>query len=251
MLTIAICDDDRAAADAIEALLQETAARQNIEISCEPFYDGAALTEAVIEQAVCFDIIYLDIEMGGMNGIQTARTLREQNLPLLLIYVSGHEEYLKELFDSEPFRFLSEPIDRADFDRVFADACRRLQSRAGFFSYACDKIVHKIPFSRIAYFESCGRRIRIHTSDPGAEATDTGVFYGKLNELERQLPSPPTCRFLRIHQSFLINFDHVKSIGPSQVVMLDGTVLQISDERRKTVKTQFCLLLNDNGGLLR
>ena len=57
MLTIAICDDDRAAADAIEALLQETAARQNIEISCEPFYDGTALTEAVIEQAVCFDII--------------------------------------------------------------------------------------------------------------------------------------------------------------------------------------------------
>ena len=76
------------------------------------------------------------------------------------------------------------------------------------------------------------------------------MFYGKMNALERRLPPPPRCRFLRIHQSFLVNFDHIKSIGSSEIVMADGTVLPISEERRKAVKTQVCLLLNDKGGSL-
>lgn len=250
MLTIAICDDDRAAADTIEALLRECAAEENIEITCEAFYDGTALAEAITEQAACFDIIYLDIEMGGMNGIQTARVLRKQDLPLLLIYVSSHEEYLKELFATEPFRFLSKPIVREEFRRIFDDVCRRLKSRAGYFSYTYNKALHKIPFTRIAYFESRGRRLCIHTVCADPEEQDANVFYGKMNALERRLPPPPRCRFLRIHQSFLVNFDHIKSIGSSEIVMADGTVLPISEERRKAVKTQVCLLLNDKGGSL-
>lgn len=250
MLTIAICDDDRAAADTIESLLQECAAEENIEINCEAFYNGAALAETAAEQAACFDIVYLDIEMDSMNGIQTARALRKQDLPLLLIYVSGHEEYLKELFATEPFRFLSKPIDREEFHRVFSDACRRLKSRAGYFSYNYNKTLHKIPFSRISYFESRGRRLCIHTVCGNPEDQDTNVFYGKMNVLEHRLPPPPGCRFLRIHQSFLVNFDYIKSIGSCEIIMMDGTALPISEERRKTVKTQICLLLNDKGGLL-
>ena len=247
MIHIAICDDDRETVQSIETLLRETAAELQVEISCESFYDGAALAETITEQNAYFDIIYLDIEMGGMDGIRAAGLLRAQELPMLIIYVSGHEEYLKELFSTEPFRFLSKPIERAAFREVFFSACKRIQSRAGYFSFTYRKAIHKIPFNRITYFESRGRQIHIHMTGTGSESGETDMFYGKMNDLERQLPSPQSSRFLRIHQSFLVNFDHIKSIGFTEVVMMDGTALPISADRQKTAKTQFCLLLNERG----
>ena len=75
-------------------------------------------------------IAFLDIEMENMDGIHTALLLRDLALPVLIVYVSAHEEYLKELFCTEPFRFLSKPIERKDFREVFHSACRRIQSRS-------------------------------------------------------------------------------------------------------------------------
>ncbi len=244
MIHIAICDDDRETVRSIETLLRETAAELQVGISCESFYDGAALTETITEQNAYFDIIYLDIEMGGMDGIRAAELLRSQDLPMLIVYVSGHEEYLKELFSTEPFRFLSKPIESEAFREVFLSACRRIQSKAGYFSFTYKKTVHKIPYDRIAYFESRGRQIHIHMTGTGSENGETDMFYGKLNDLEKRFPSPQSSRFLRIHQSFLVNFDHIKSIGFTEVVMMDGTALPISADRQKTAKTRFCLLLN-------
>ncbi len=244
MIHIAICDDDRETVQSIETLLQENAAELHVEISCESFYDGAALTETITEQNAYFDIVYLDIEMGGMDGIRAAELLRALDLPMLIVYVSGHEEYLKELFSTEPFRFLSKPIESAAFRDVFLSACRRLQNRAGYFSFTYKKAVHKIPYDRIAYFESRGRQIHIHMAEAGSKSGNTDMFYGKMNDLEKRFPSPQSSRFLRIHQSFLVNFDHIKSIGFTEVVMMDGTVLPISADRQKTAKTRFCLLLN-------
>ncbi len=106
-------------------------------------------------------------------------------------------------------------------------------------------LLFKVPFDRIAYFESRGRQIYIHISGPAAEDHYTEVFYGKMNEVEKQI-SAVNNRFLRIHQSFLVNFDYVRVIRFSEVVMMDGQALQVSEERQKNARTQFCLMM-DNG----
>lgn len=247
MINIAICDDDLIVTKSLEKMLYEIAAESNVTIRCEPFYDGAALAEVVSEQHSYFDLIYLDIEMEDMDGIHTARQLRNLALPVLIVYVSAHEEYLKELFSTEPFRFLSKPIERKEFREVFHSACRRIQSRAAYYSFAYKKSLHKVPFDRIAYFESRGRRIHIHMSGLAAEDHYTEMFYGKMNEVEKQVASVNS-RFLRIHQSFLVNFDYVRVIGFSEVVMMDGQTLPVSEERQKNVRTQFCLMMANEDG---
>ncbi len=244
MINIAICDDDRKVTESIERMLYEIAAESNLKISCESFYDGSALAEAVAEQRSYFDLIYLDIEMNDMDGIHTARLLRTLDLPVLIIYVSAHEEYLKELFYTEPFRFLAKPVEKTDFREGFYSACRRIQSRAGYYSFTYKKAIHKVPFDRITYFESRGRRIYIHMSGLTAEESCTEVFYGKMNEVEKQIALMNN-RFLRIHQSFLVNFDHIRIIDFSKVVMMDGKTLQISEDRQKNAKARFCRMLED------
>ena len=90
----------------IEKMLYVIAKEQNIKISSAVFFDGSTLV-ANIRQGVCYDLIYLDIEMHNVNGINAAELIRNMEIPALIIYVSSYEKYLKELFSTEPFRFLS------------------------------------------------------------------------------------------------------------------------------------------------
>ena len=248
MIHIAICDDDRPLTGMVEQLLLKIASEQGIDISCEVFFDGASLLKAATEQQTGFDLIYLDIEMGDMNGIHTAMALREKEIPALIVYMSGHEEYLKELFCTEPFRFLSKPIDETTFCSVFLAACERIRKRAGYFTFFYKKACHRIPFDRITCFESNGRIISIHLSGKDEIRTDSlqNQFYGKLNDIEKQIMALNE-RFLRVHQSFLVNFDYIKMLSSTEIEMLDGRKIQISEDRRKNVKARFSALLDEKG----
>ncbi len=246
MINIAICDDDKTLTGVVEQLLYRLAAEHGIDIRCGVFFDGSSLIRAVTEQGMCFDLVYLDIEMETMNGICTAQTLRDMELPTLIVYLSGHEEYLKKLFDTEPFRFLSKPIIMKEFSTVFLSACERLQKRAGYFTFSYNKVIHKVPYNEITYFESNGRVISIHTAGKENTPLPQNRFYGKMNDIDRSVAFENR-RFLRIHQSYLVNFDYIREFASTEVTMLDGKRLQISEDRRKTVRAKFCTLLGEEG----
>lgn len=249
MISIAICDDERMFAESVEQLLCRTASGQGIPISCEVFYDGSDLIGAVTEQGMCFDLVYLDIEMAGLDGIRTALALRETGLPALIVYMSGHEEYLKELFETEPFRFLSKPLEEDRFRAVFRSACERVSRRTGYFTFSYRKVRYRLPFSRIACFESSGRVVTVCLAgqDAGKADAPQNRFYGKINDVEKQAASM-NGRFLRVHQSFLVNFDYIKAMSATEVEMLDGRRIQVSEDRRKDAMARFGALSDAEGG---
>lgn len=250
MINIAICDDDRPLTKNVERLLHEFASELGIDISCEMFHDGSDLIGAVIEQQMYFDLVYLDIKMEDMDGIHTALALREAELPTLIIYISGYEEYLKDLFYTEPFRFLSKPIDKSTFQQIFLDAYRRIQKRVGYFTFFYKKYRYRIPFDRITCFESKSRVITIHLWEKSTEGNNPiqDRFYGKMNEIEKQVTAL-NGRFLRVHQSFLVNFDYIKALSASEVVLPDGRKFQISEDRSKEIRTRFNAMADVQYGL--
>lgn len=117
MIHVAICDDDKELTKNLAQLLRVTADRQDIDVDCDLFFDGSELIRAITKQQTCFDLIYLDIEMKDIDGIHAAQALRNAELPALIVYISAHEEYWKELFCTNPFRFLSKPIEEKE--RIF------------------------------------------------------------------------------------------------------------------------------------
>lgn len=245
MINIAICDDDVAMTATIEEMLFKTAKEQSIKINCTVFFDGSTLVENIC-QGVFYDLIYLDIEMRKVNGISAAELIRSMEIPALIVYVSSYEKYLKELFNTEPFRFLSKPIDGNKFYSVFMDAYKRIRQKAEYFSFSYNKEFLKIPLNRISYFESYNRVIYIHVARnmrvENAVLDETEYrFYGKMNDVEKQL-SDSNARFIRIHQSYLVNFDYIKGMNFTKATMSDGTVLQISEDRQKKVRSQFCAM---------
>ena len=211
------------------------------------FFDGSTIVES-IRQGACYDLIYLDIEMPMVNGISAAELIRQMEVPALFIYVSSHENYAVEMSVTEPFRFVRKPIDERIFHEFFMAAYVRIGERSGYFPFTYNKAVRKIPLNRIYYFESQNRIVHIHTLKNGSAVSDDteNKFYGKMNDVERQL-SERNGNFIRIHQSYLVNFDYIKSMNFDRVCMSDGTVLQISEDRQKAVRTLFCTMAGMEG----
>lgn len=236
MINIAICDDETVIAGHIEELLLKICKKEHIQVNTDVFYEGESLNEE-ITKGTSYDIIYLDIQMEGADGIMTARQFRKVDQNALLIYVSGYDKYWMELFRFDVFAFVKKPIEESRFEQIFLEAVKRISSRHHYFVYQYKNEEHKLPCMDILYFESTGRKIRIviHNSAPV-------TYNGKLSDVEEQLDCGKV-PFLRIHQSYLVNYHHIRSRSRREVTLTDGTRLPISQERRREFGDEYSRLL--------
>lgn len=234
MVNVAICDDDIAITGHIENMLRNIAKKNFISIETEVFWKGEDLMRAV-ENGGCFDIIFLDIEMGCDDGITVARKIREIDKNVLITYVTSHESYMRESFSVRPFRFLVKPVEERQMADCFEAAYEEISSADSYFRYSYQRLNYKISIRDILYFESRKRKVYIVTEK------ETFEFYGKLNEIEESLKASKGT-FLRIHQSFLINYKHIKGLAYDFAVMDSGERLSISEDRRKLVSEQYCAM---------
>ena len=178
MLRVAICDDDLKFTGQIEALVFHESKKLGIRVETEVFSDGKTLLNS-IQNGEHYQLIFIDIEMEQVDGITAARCIREIDRTVLLIYVSGYDKYLKELFEVEPFRFLSKPLDHVQFARYFKESYKRINETEVFYQFTFNKEIRKVPVRDIVYFESNNRIVYIHLKDGSDEH-----FYGKLNNVE-------------------------------------------------------------------
>lgn len=232
MLNIAICDDDIQMTGRLEMLIKNIAKKNFVDTDIDVFWDGASLTDAVVA-GNSFDIIYLDIEMDREDGISAANRIRKYDKNVLIIYVTSHENHMKESFTVRPFRFLVKPVSEKQMEVCFKEAYEDIYTEDFYFRYSYQRINHKIPIRDILYFESNKRKVYIVTKE------ETFELYGKLNTIEKSLNK---CKvsFLRIHQSYLVNYKHVKGQSYDYVVMDNGNEISISEDRRKLISEQYC-----------
>lgn len=232
MLNIAICDDDIPTTGRMEMIVRKIAKRNFVDAETEVFWNGESLVDA-ITQGNCFDIIYLDIEMDKEDGISTAKRIRIYDRNVLIIYVTSHENHMKESFSVRPFQFLLKPVSEQQMEVCFRAAYEDINNEDFYFRFSYQRMKHKVSVRDILYFESNKRKVFIVTRE------ETFELYGKLNEIENSLKS---CKasFLRVHQSFLVNYKHVKGQAYDFVIMDNGKKISISEDRRKMISEQYC-----------
>lgn len=202
----------------------------------EVYNSGFALEKGILTGQK-FDLIYLDIQMKNGDGISTARNIRKMDENVIIIFVSSYDKYMMELFRLDVFAFIKKPIEQDSFSKTFLEANRKICSKNFFYAFKYRNQEYKIPCKDILYYESRGRQITIY--ERGGE---TYVFNGKLSDVEKNLEEGKI-PFLRIHQSYLVNYLLIKSRTKSEVVLINGTKLKISEDKQKKFSRDYGQLL--------
>ena len=175
----------------------------------------------------------IDIMMVREQYEKFISVARVVHRPPMWVYISGFDDYLKELFEVEPFRFISKPLDKDRLIRYFGEAYKRVQDIEEYFQFSFNKEIKKCPLKDIVYFESNNRTIYIHLNDG-----TTTYFYGKLADVEEKLKGSKFV-FLRPHQSYFVNYHYIKKLNFYYLTLgyLDQDIeLKISADRQKAIK---------------
>lgn len=234
MITIAICDDERPFQKALEKMVSLSMNRRNIDHQIVTFDNGRGLVEYCkdLEQNA---IIFLDLNMGEENGLETGKMICELSPEIYIVIVTAYVEYSVDGYKVNPIRYLIK--GDKNFDQSLEECIDAVLKKM---NYGVKKIVFKfkegekeLPVDNIIYIESDLHTINFYVSRcKKRKYTMTST----LNEIEKKMEG---CGFLRIHQSFLVNLKHVKNIRTYVAEMDDGTELSIPRTKYRVVKEAY------------
>ncbi len=227
MYNVGICDDGENICASIENMLLRYAKEKLVQVDVYVWYTGEGLKD-YLEQGNHLDILFLDIELFKMTGIEVGSYIRNvlDNMGLQIIYISGKASYALQLFKTQPMDFLVKPVLQEHIDHVMDLAIRIIEKRQERFEFRQGKDYYYIAMGDIVYFESKGKKIKIVTLQ------NTYEFYGRLKDVIKQLSED----FIMIHQSYVINREHVLRYTYELVELVNGTILTISKVNRRQVR---------------
>lgn len=235
-IRIAVCDDERAVSSLVEELVMKIAEELSIQCDVDVYDSGEVLCHELDKEE--YDLIFLDIELPKMNGIEIGKYIREvqRNEIVQIAYISAKEQYAMELFDYRPINFLVKPLDINKVKKVIAKLIVIVKDKIQLFTYKKGYDFVKVPISEILYFERERRKITVTTS----KMTDT--FYENLEEIYAKVKSN---KFLFVHKSFIVNYRYIRRMKYDEVEMIDGRHIPISQSHRKLIRQMYMKMVEE------
>ena len=213
--TVAICDDAAADRDYLQTLVKRWAADRGhrVELTLYPSAESFLFRYAEDKDV---QILLLDIEMGPMDGVSLARTLRKENDAVQIVFITGYLDYIADGYEVEALHYLMKPVKEEKLFAVLDRAVEKLHSNQRTLLLELPGEVVRLPVYQIRSAEVQGNYVTIHAK------TDCTVKM-TLSELEAQLDD----NFFRLGRSALVNLGCVARVRKTAVTLNDGTVLPL------------------------
>ena len=212
-MDIAVVDDEKAIREHICGLVEEQQPKSCIE--------AYATGEELLTSGKRYDIVFLDIQMEGMNGIEAARSLREKQEDTVLVFITGIRDYVFDAFDLYAFQYLLKPIDEGKFAEVLERAVReaaKKKERRVLFIRSRNLTLDQ---SEILYIESRAKKVEIHT------VRQTIEIYAAMDELEGQLGD----EFYRCHRAYIVNMDCITEYDSESITLTNGDRVYLTKKK--------------------
>ena len=221
MIHIAICDDEKHMSDHIRAMASDFFRKKNRGICFRTFSSG----EELLSYDGQIDILFLDIQMKGMDGIETARKLRAFKFRGFLIFITVLKEMVFQSFEVQAYDYLVKPVEEKQFEKTMERLYASMQN-AGEDSLLVQKGYEGriIREEEIVFCEVIDRKIYLNLTS--GEVVD---YYERIENLETKLDS----HFFRRHRSYLINLKHLKGYKNGTAYMDNGKEVPVSRLRSK------------------
>ncbi|KUO77381.1 MAG: LytTR family transcriptional regulator [Clostridia bacterium BRH_c25] len=224
---IGVCDDS----DEDIRILMEALYSYDASFQISAYTDGESLLEDWLEQKKLFDILFLDIYMPGLNGIETAGKIRAEMKAAKIIFISSSNEHYPEAYDVFAFNYILKPLSPGKLNRILDQALSDIAGeRRQQVSFSYKARNYRISCRDILYIESRDKIICFHMVD-----RTTLQCYAKLDEILKQLPEES---FVRCHQSFVVNIFHVTEMAENHF-RISSAVISISKKHLKPSKEKY------------
>ncbi|NBJ93283.1 LytR/AlgR family response regulator transcription factor [Parablautia muri] len=237
MLRIGICDDQIDARDALRFQLEKVLHEESEQIVYE-FSTGEGAVRWIRKHPGEIDLLFLDVEMNGINGMEAAEQIREFDREICLVFVTGYSDYVFDGYKVNALDYVIKPAQAKKLLEVLKRVREHIfNNHEKTFSFKNAKGTYRLPLSGISYFYSDKRKINLVCS--GLSQNLIHTFYGKLDEVEERLNG----LFVRVHQRYLVNPRQVTYIG-SESITVDGQTIPMSRalKEKATMKLAKALL---------
>jgi DNA-binding LytR/AlgR family response regulator len=216
LITIGICDDQEGQIQQLTLYLHRYRGSSDFEV----FHATSPEAFLALQHTRRPDLVFLDIDMAGMNGIQLGEAIRQDCPDTIIVYVTAHEEYALEAFRVRAFHYMIKPLTMEQFHQVLDEAFQFSQKRGGAKSLKTFAVQKKgellyINYDDISYFEKIGHKICVHCADNVVE------YYGNFTKLMEQIGGSS---FLQCHQGYIVNIEKVRAFH-DRTIFLDGNRL--------------------------
>ena len=223
-MRIAVIDDEPNVHETLDSYFATLKKEANIAFTIRHFKTA----EAFLHDFSCqYDVLFLDIQMPGMNGFSLSQQIRQMDANVTMIFITNIAQYAIKGYEVEAFDYILKPISYPRFSTLMQKLAARFGSReeTRTISLSVGGKVHRIEPNRITYIEVEGHRITIHLKQDKEV-----VSWGTLKQIEEMLTED---YFAKCKSCYLINLNCIDYIDGMEVHLIDGGVTFISQSLRK------------------
>lgn len=219
-MRIAICEDNPEHAEMLADIVQGWARRRDVQVALACYKNAE---EFLFHWAPrnTFDLVFLDIDMGGsMNGMELARRIRRQDQAMLIVFTTGLRDYVLRGYEVQAHRYMLKPIRERECWSMLDGARKAVENqKSDTFIMPLETEIVRIHRRDIMYFEMDNHHVNVKTTRGDFR------YKARITDLEKELPEPAFCR---CHRSCIVNMLYVRTITHEQVQLDNGKVLPVS-----------------------
>lgn len=233
-IEIAVCDDEQIHIDRLVRYIEVYSEECEMDINITAYNSGRVLLEDIEKDILKYDIVFLDVEMPDIDGVDTARKIRKIRQDVIICFVTSFDKYAIQAYGVEALAYVVKPVAYAELKRVLGRAVVMVQyafdykeAEERYVEVPIAKNTRIVDVRTIQYIEKRRNKCVLHCTD--AELT----CYETLKKIHDKLDKNT---FIYAHQGYIVNFDAIKEVKDSVICFGDGVEVPLSRSHYKEVK---------------
>ncbi|MBD5507144.1 MAG: response regulator transcription factor [Lachnospiraceae bacterium] len=230
-MRIGICDDEKELRSSLRRVIEQEAQLNGLDYKVSEYSSGEEMLKALEKDAP--ELLFLDIEMDGIDGMEAARSIRKTRKDTVIIFVTAYPDFVFQGYEVHAFHYILKPYKEEKIREVFHMALEELNLQAEQY-YAVEQKsgTLRLHLKEVRYFQSDRKKVTAETEEGKID------FYGKLSDIETALPE----YFIRIHNRYLVNLNYVTKVESSQCTCA-GEALPVSRGCKQNLAVAFAKMM--------
>ena len=212
---IAICDDESSVIEYVSSIVAEWESQSGHTVILRTFSSAESFLFSY-EDENDYDILLLDIEMGKMDGVSLAKSIRKKNETVQIVFITGYSEYISEGYEVAALHYLMKPVKPEKLFEVLNRATEKLEKNERMLTLSLSGEMVRIPLHEIAYIDVNGNYITLHGKEDYTVKKTLGDIQKELDE-----------RFFKVGRSCIVNLNMVQRVTKTDCYLSNGSSLPL------------------------